>query len=975
MDSYFCYTKKTICNVFLLLSLLLLITSPISSQEKRYGLPHVDFYSRREYNAASQNWKITQSEHDFLYFANNDGILEYDGVRWTTYRDMGSYVARSVRSIGSKIYTGAYNELGYFSYKNSNRLEYTSLNNMGEFSIYSDFWNIHEWNEKVVFHSELALCVFRDDTLSTLIPAISRFTNSFMVNGLLLVHDESEGLMEVRGNHVFPIAGGAILKDKLITSVLPISETNIIIGTMKHGLFLWDMQSVVRWDVPINDELIEYNIYCGVDYEDSYLVYGTIQSGLVVVDKSGSMLYHIDKDKGLNNNTVLSLFVDKDGNLWGGLDNGIVRINLRSSMIFLQGYFDLGTGYAVSQLNDRWYLGTNQGLFSISDDAFTSPQKDRDDFNKILETDGQVWSLFETDNVLLCGHNRGVFEVRETGSRLITPSTVIGAWIFREIPGKENMLIAGTYNGLIILEKNSRGWRFKSRVDGFNESSRYIEWAPDGDLWISHGYKGVFRLSFDSEYSSVTEIDTFNTASYPEIGESLVISRIDRNLVITGTNGMYYVNGSGGVTRYTLLDDYFTKGYPERMIQDRYRNIWFFDSGRTGVLRLMEDGTYKRIEFPFLPLENILVPSFESVYVVDRDNILFGVEDGFAHYTVKEGSDFIAPFKVHIRSFRGRSDTVSHVLNQGIDNKSKQKIIPVYRFRDNLFDIDFAATYFREGLVEYSTYLSDYDLEASTWSNNTSRQFAKVREGYYEFTVRARNSLGVQSEPIVYAFRIMPPWYRTVLAKIGYALLTVFIVIFLIFFVNKRIEFNREREKIKQKEKFRSREELLKKETLEAEKELIRMRNEKLRSEIVFKEKELANTTMSILQKNESLLNLKKEMLRISSMDDNNEVKSQIKRLIRRIEKDIDNEDHWKVFEVHLEQVHETFLNRLLEKHPSLSSRERKLCAYIRMGMSSKEIAALTNISFRAVENNRYRLRQKLSVDSGDNLSEYIFTV
>lgn len=972
-DSDFRYlTVRAICVAFLLMLLILLFGNPLSAQEKRYGFPQVDYYSRREYNAASQNWKITQSEHDFLYFANNDGLLEFDGVRWTIYRDMGSFVARSVKSIGSKIYAGTFNELGYFSYENSNRLEYTSLNDNDEFSMYSDFWNIHEWNDKVVFHSESALCIFRDDTLSALVPSHSRFTNTFLVNGLLLVHDETEGLMEVRGNHVFPIAGGAILKDKLITSVVPVSETNIIIGTMKHGLFIWDMQSVTRWEVSVNELLIKSNIYCGVDYEGRYLVYGTIQSGLVIIDKTGNLLFHIDKDKGLNNNTVLSLFVDKDGNLWGGLDNGIVRINFRSGMTFLQGYYDLGTGYAVNRLNNRWYFGTNQGLFSILDDAFISPRKDRDDFLKISETDGQVWSLFKTDSLLLCGHNLGVFEVRETGARLITPSTVNGAWIFREIPGMDNMLIAGTYNGLILLEKQNRGWRFKSRVDGFNESSRYIEWGPDGDLWISHGYKGVFRLSFDEEYSSVTEIDTFNTEKYPEIGESLVISKVDRYLVITGSNGMYYVNGSKGIERYTGLDAYFTKDYPDRIIQDRFRNIWFFDGGRTGVLRFMEDGTYTKIEFPFLPLENKLVPSFESVYVVERDNILFGVEDGFAHYTVNEGYDFSAPFKIHIRSFRGRSDTVSHVLNQNNNFTSNQKIVPVYRFRDNLFEVNYAATYFREGSVEYSTHLSDYDLEATTWSKNATRQFARVREGYYEFTVRARNSLGVQSEFIVFAFRVLPPWYRTAVARIGYVLFIILLIILIINYVNKRIELNREREKVRQKEQYRAREENMKKEALEVEKELISMRNERLRSEIVFKEKELANTTMSILHKNESLMNLKKEMMKINSLDENCDIKGQIKRLIRRIEKDIDNEDHRKVFEVHLEQVHEALLNRLAEKHPGLSNRDRKLCAYIRMGMSSKEIAALTNISYRAVENNRYRLRQKLNVSSGDNLSDYI---
>jgi len=957
---------------FIIVALILLFTMPSAAQDTRYGIPQTDYFSRREYNAASQNWSITQSYQDMFYFANNDGILEYDGVNWNIYQDMGPYVIRAVKSIGRKIYAGTYGELGYFSYESNHNLRYTSMATTEELKSYADYWNIYEWNDKIVFHSEQAICIFENDTLVISIPAISRFTRSFLVNGLLLVYDDTEGLMEVRGDHLYPITGGGILKDKLITSIVPVSENNIVIGTMKEGLYTWDMQSVRKWDVPADEMLKKANIYCGTDYEDKYLVFGTIQSGVVITDKSGRIISQVGKDKGLNNNTVLSLFVDKDGNVWGGLDNGIVKINLRSCITFLQGYYGLGTGYVINRINNEWYFGTNQALFTIQDYDFSDPLKDRDDFIKVPGTDGQVWSLFETGQSLLCGHNIGVFEVNENRADLITPSSVNGVWIFKKVPGKDNWLIAGTYNGLILLEKRHGRWQFKSAIDGFGESSRYIEWDKNSDLWISHGYKGIFRLEFDEGYTRVIEVDTFNLENYPEIRPAPVISKIDGELIVSSNNGIFHVNDSGRIERYRDLDQYFENSYPDRLLQDRYRNIWYFVGKRSGVLRFMEDGTYKNITFPFVPLENKLVPSFESVFVSDNDNILFGIEDGFAHYKATEGIDFTRPFKVHIRSFKGRSDSVAYVNQDGIYAGNLGGKVPEYDFRDNLFEIHYAATYFREGYVEYSTYLSDYDLEATSWSNNTNRQFAKLREGYYEFVVKARNSFGVQSEPLVFKFRVLAPWYRTNLAKMLYLLLVLSIIFLLIFLFNRRIEIHTQKEEIRQQESFRAREDKLKNEALNVEKELIRIRNERLRSEMVFKEKELANSTMNILQKNESLMKIKGDMIKISSLEDESEVRNQIKRLIYKIEGDIDSEDYWKVFEVHLEQVHEDFLKRLKEKHPDLTNREHKLCAYIRMGMSSKEIAALTNITFRAVENNRYRLRKKLNLSQGDNLSKYI---
>jgi len=945
----------------------------LSSQNTGYGIPQTEYYSRQQYNAASQTWDITQSNIGILYFANNDGVLEYDGTGWNLVRDTRPYISRSVTAVGDRIYTGTYSELGYFSYEGNQDLKYISLVKNDELRSYADYWNIHDLNGNIIFHSEKALCIFENDSLIGTIPAFSRFIGSFLVNGMLIVQDETEGVMELRGEQVYHLSGSGILKDKVITSMVPLSNDTIVIGTMRNGLYIWDMQTVSRWDVPSARSLEEANIYCGIEYEDKYLVFGTIQSGVVITDKSGNIVYQIGKDKGLVNNTVLSLFADKDGNVWGGLNNGIVKINLRSSINFLQGYYDLGTGYAVERVNDTWYFGTNQGLFTISSETFASPLKNRDDFINVAGIDGQVWNLCRTGNTLLCGHNLGVFEIKGERADLITPPSVNGVWLLKEVPGREDCLIAGTFNGLILLERKDSEWKYKASIKGFDESSRYMEWSPDGYLWISHGYKGVFRLKFDEQLENVVRLDTIIPENSPVFGSSPVISNLDDRIVVTTTTGIFHMTDSDSIERYNGLDLYFEDDYPDRIIQDRYRNIWYFMDSSVGLLRFLEDGTYKNIKYPFIPLENKLVPSFESVYVINNQNILVGVEDGFAHYTVSEGTEFYRPFKIHIRSFKGRSDTISYVLNQvGDKTKSLQETIPEYKFRDNLFEIHYAATYFREGHIEYSTYLSNYDLEATSWNSNTSRQFAKLKEGDYQFVVKARNSFGVQSEPLLFQFRVLPPWYRTIIAKIIYMTLILLIMLLNVYIFNHRVEINKQREKLKQQESYRAREEKLKNEALEKEKELIRMRNERLRSEMIFKEKELANSTMNILQKNKSLMKIKSNMAKINSLGDESEIKKQIKRLITQIEKDIDSEDYWKVFEVHLEQVHEAFLKRLFNLYPNLTNREAKLCAYIRMGMSSKEIAALTNISYRAVENNRYRLRQKLKLGKGENLSQYL---
>ncbi len=946
----------------------------IQAQNVKFGIPDIEHFNRRQYGAGTQNWQITQGNNDLLYVANNEGVIEYDGVNWRLMRDMGNYIVRSVKSIGNRIYAGSYNEIGYFEYDSLHHLNYNSLSVYPELQNNGDYWNIHDWNGTTVFHAEKAICLFKNDEVTAVIPAVSRFVSTFLVNGLLLVHDETEGLMEVRGDQIYKVSGGDQFAGQMIGAILSLSSTQMVIGSMDEGLFLWDMQSIKPWKVPASALLKKTNVFCGINYRDDQMVFGTIQSGLVVCNKLGQVVTVIDKDKGLMNNTVLSVFSDREGNIWGGMDNGMVRVAFNSSVSFVQGYYNIGTGYVMDLHKGKYYFGTNQALYRTSQDEFSNPLMDRDDFEKIAGTEGQVWTLFKDGDYLLCGHNKGVFELRNGRSQLITPSVVDGVWLFKRIKDHPNLLVAGTYHGLILLEKKSGGWKFVKEMAGFSESSRFLEWDTDGSLWMSHGYKGIYKIHFTNDYSEISQVDTFSLKRFPGSPEALIVSQINGESVFTARKGLYTYNESTRLfIKDTRFDAFFSPGhYPLRVKEDAYRNIWCFHAGQVNVLRYQEDGSYKKIDYPFIALENKLVNGFEFIYAADKEHAFFGIEDGFAYYAVDDQKNYKRPFNVHIRSFKGQTDTLAYSLSQDGDEATTQLIIPEYKYQQNAFEIQFAATYFEDHEVSYSTFLSSVDHQPTPWSKSTIRQFTKLSEGNYEFKVVARNRYGVESKPITFKFAVLPPWYRSAYAKLMYGVVLFFLTLLVVWLFNRRVEVYRQREKTKQQERYKVREERLKNEALTAEKEMIRMRNEKLRNDMIHKEKELANSTMSIIQKNEFLTSIKEYLTKIKRLDDKKDVEQKVNSLIRKIDKDIDSEQYWEVFETHLEQVHEAFLSRLQEKHPDLSGREQKLCAYIRMGMASKEIATLMNISARAVENNRYRLRQKLNLEQGDNLAGYI---
>jgi DNA-binding CsgD family transcriptional regulator len=183
------------------------------------------------------------------------------------------------------------------------------------------------------------------------------------------------------------------------------------------------------------------------------------------------------------------------------------------------------------------------------------------------------------------------------------------------------------------------------------------------------------------------------------------------------------------------------------------------------------------------------------------------------------------------------------------------------------------------------------------------------------------------------------------------------------------------REKVRHEKRLAQREKIFQEKSELSEKEIIYLRNESLKNEMVFKNKELANTTLHLIQKNRTLTSLKNDLSKLIKNSPSGSTESQLaNNLIKKINKDLRNEKNWELFNNYFDDVHQDFINRLKEKYPDLTPKELRLCAYLRMNISSKEIAPLMNISVRGVEISRYRLRKKLQLDHDTNLAEFILT-
>lgn len=951
------------------------------------GVPYIHNFERIEYKGGTQNWAIAQDQYGFMYFANNEGLLQYDGAVWKIYRMPNSSIVRSVYiAKNGPVYVGAYNELGKMDIGKNGAAKFKSLKKYlpKDCLNFDDVWNITSFENQIVYQTYSFAFLFRNDSTVSIIKAPSRFQNSYLVNGRLFFNDQKEGLMEYTNNRLVALNGQEKIRGEEIGSILPFNRgTQLMIFTLNKGVFISNGLTMKEWASPVNNLLIQKQVFSATVIQDKYYAIGTIQDGIIIIDESGNIIQHINRQKGLQNNTVLKVFADRVGNLWLGLDNGIDYLNVNSPITFLQQTDGIGAGYTAIIYKGKIYLGTNQGLFVKN----WGDGRQNEEFRLVPGTDRQVWYLGVHDGVLLCGHNSGTFVINDEKARQI--STIPGAWKFQTLKRFPGYLIGGTYSGLTVYKKQADNWVYSGKIAGINESFRVFEEDENGDLWMSHGFKGIYKVSISNKLDTISSIRFFTQKDGLPSNYNLNIFKIKGKIVVVSNVGLYeYIPEKD---RFESSDYFNQLLAPLKEIaylkEDKNGNIWYVardkEKNKAGVFRIQEDNSYKRISSPFDFLTGKLNSGFESIYCYSENHIFFGTEEGFAHYSPLPNYGNPPKFETYINNA-----TALHIDStffdghcfgkaENFDSKTSSKYIsPIkfsFPFKDNKFRFSYSApVYENQDNIEYSFKLKGYDDNWSDWRNIPFNEYAKLPPGEYTFNVKARTQVGIESSTDTITFSIMPPWYRTSFAYVVYALFCLFLILLMTWGVFKWIELSKRKEKLKNLKSYRKKEQEYRRGALVAEKKIVNLQNEKLKIEMVHRNKELANQTMDLIHKNKFLIRIKEDLERLRKYTSDESLKNKIASLITKIDKDIDHKKQWEVFETAFDEIHEDFLSRLKEQYPNLTPKELKLCAYLRMNISTKEIAPMMNISVRGVEICRYRVRKKLNIDREQNLTSLI---
>lgn len=955
--------------------LLFLINFIPSFCQNTIGIPDIINFTRDVYNAGTQNRGIVQDKNGIIYFANYEGLLSFDGTHWNTYPLPNKTIVRSV-AIGkdNKIYAGGQDDFGYFSPAKNGKLTYTSLKPLLSEKNYSftDIWNIVPYGNDIFFRTKEKIFQLTNNSI-TVYTAPSEWEFLGVSNKQLIAQDVNHGLLEFTNGLWAPFLRESSLPEEFrVTSVTPFGKDSSFVTTITTGFYILSNNKISKFEFAGFNPFLKERVLTAIPITEDQIAVGTNLDGCFIINRKGEIIQNLSRKEGLQLNNVLSLFRDNDNNLWLGLDNGIDFIPYNNAIkhIYPEALNE-GEGYTSIKFGNKLYVGTSNGVYWV---ALTEKQDlsfVNGEFVSLPETKGSSWILSEVNGCLLLGHHDGAFQIKD--NTVIPIKKRNGYLSFLPLSNvlPSSLLIAGNEVGLDFIEFEKNKFTSKGNLPGFNEFSQFVAIDNNNMLWIAHPYRGVYKIDIADRAHPKIKSYTDDNGLPSRIKNHLF--KIKNRIVVTTEKGIYGYNEKKDAFE---ISDFFTEFFGQRNIrhlkEDAAGNIWFIEEKNLGVVDL--SGT--RPETIYFPeLNGKMVSGFEHINPHDEFNILIGSEKGFYHINYTKYKKNKYQIKVQIRSVKTLAGTDSLLfggyfgeINEMQDQPKNG--IPTIDYNRNSLNFKYSSPlYEHQNSVLYSYSLNGFDKDWSSWSKKAEKDYTNLPAGTYTFQVKAKNNLGSESAINSYSFTILPPWYQTSWAYLTYFIL-FFVILYLVYAKNQRIFLQQQKKHEEEQKRLQYLHQL---EIEKSEKEIVTLKNEKLQSEIEHKNTELASVAMHLVQKGELLANIKEELMRLKrSSNGDGHSTGDYKKLIHILGEEDKMDKDWEHFAVHFDKVHSNFLKTLKASHPTLSAHELKLCAYLVMNLSSKEIAQLMNISVRGVEISRYRLRKKFKISTETNLFNYL---
>ena len=801
-----------------ILAALALLTTPLLSQSNKEskvitgekGFYPLYNYSTKTYSAAPQNWAIIQDKRGVLYVANNEGILEYDGVSWRLIKVPNETNVRSLAIDKSgKIYVGASGEFGYLEPDINGNMHYVSLlsyldKNDKDFA---DVYNTLVTNEGVYFQTINKIFRWNGEKIKVWNAEPEKiFHCIFYVNGNLFARVRGVGLMQFINDNLKIIKGGEIFSDESVYSMIPFKKTppeDMLLLTKKKGLFLMKPAPkenssdepeflLENFKTQIDPFLLENTSYNLISANFFYSI-ATVTKGIAEIDEYGLLKGFLNKEIGLQDETVYSQYSDASNNLWLATDNGISKVNITSPITSFSHKNGLdGTVQSLVRHNNILFAATNIGVFALHPGYITNGSSfSYASFEKLRSTDEPCWDLLSFRSgkysTLLGVASENIFAIDDQ----LNKKEILNCrpWMIYQSKFDPSRVFIGLENGIASIYWDGSKWLEEANIQELKEGVYSITEDNNGALWLGQQANGVTRIKFKNNNRKARRTQDEITATISRFDTSSGLP--DGVVGVENVNGKILFGTENGIYVFTTGNRFIQDASFASIFTDKSRQIYHiaYDTASKNIWLETYLNDKHKFEFGFLKKEGnnylwnitpFLPYSDEIVHTVFHDDSItwFGGAGGLYRYDPKINNKDTIPYNTIIRKITIGKD--STIFNGTFFDSSKvssliqnQSLIPDLRFINNSIIFEFSSLNLtNENADLYKYYLEGFNTDWTNWKHETKAVYTNLPEGKYFFHVKAKNIFNQESQEAVYEFTVLPPWYRTWWAYICYVILS-----------------------------------------------------------------------------------------------------------------------------------------------------------------------------------------------------------
>ncbi len=825
----------------LTLILILIFAGNLSAQIESKGVPYIKNYNTADYDGNNQTFSVVQDDRGIMYFANQNNILEFDGNSWRKIFLPGDPAIYSLaKGKNGKIFVGANGEFGYLSVLPDGNIKYKSLIDKVKKEKRNftkvDFI-IKGKDEEIIFLTPLDLYIYKNDTVKTIKTHNEKniFIRPFKVRDRLFFSEKGYGILEYINGKLELLKGTEKFAFKWVVAMFPRGKKDIYFNVFRDSIYIYSNKRIKSFE---KDPLLK-NIYSSSIYEKYYLG-GLYSKGLIVTDKDLNIIKHLSESNGLQNNTVYNVFPDKDNDIWLGTNNGISVVfpNLPYS-VFSESSNLTGAVYASKLLNNKLYIGSSIGMFYKDFSKKNSIEGEKFELLDYAKGNKQIWKIEVINNSLLCASSDGLLEIKDSILSLVgNQETSIKSFI--QLKNNPNYLLTTGGTGLLLFEYIDGKWEFKNSIKNFKGNNWYIVEDENNTFWLSDKTKGITHLKINAEMDSV-EKETLLTKEngLPETQNNYVFE-INNRIVFATSSGLYFFdNNKNKFLKDPKFENIFNDKSITKLHQTKSGDIWFKEElndskiknkkhWELGLVKKTDTG-YTIIKKPFYKLKNRI----NHINQISDNELIIGTEAGFVLYNSDAVHSFDKPFNALIRKVEFvKNDSVlfggAHIdANNKISNLQNVENIPQIPYKFNNLRFSFAAVFYEEPeKTQYKFILKGNDGEWSDWKFKTDKEYSNLAPGSYTMIVKAKNLYETESNIAEYTFQILPPWYKTIWAYIGYFILFVLFIYAIIQLSVARLK--KQKENLEAIVEERTQEILIQKEEIEAKNDTLSEQNEQI---------------------------------------------------------------------------------------------------------------------------------------------------